>query len=56
VNANPHAHRPVAERVLGLASGGDGMAGAREATKNESPCVSTSTSPCREKASRKSRR
>lgn len=56
VDTDAHPHSPVGERVLGLGCRGDRVAGARERDEERVPCVSTSTPPCRENASRSSRR
>ena len=51
-----HANRPVGERLLRVARRRDAAVGGGKAAKIASPCVSTSTPPCRATASRSSRR
>ena len=43
VQPHPHTYRPVGKCKLAVRSGGDGVRRAVKATKNASPCVSTST-------------
>ena len=54
----PHADadRPAAKRRLPIGGGPIASEARANATKNASPCVSTSTPPCRAKASRNTRR
>ena len=53
VDADPHAHRSAVERGLAVCEPRRPHRVARaKATKNASPCVSTSTPPCRANASR----